>query len=272
MCGWSGGLIHAVRSASDTAVPARVEAWTDQHPAVVDRLRSTGHYHADGRRVPKSLRPALWWLRNEMRSRVPGATGRPPIWLTVVPMVTRVDVCDWSCARYGNLCSKLHITPGKDWLQLSVPANRTLVSDFDLWNRFVVQYRYVPENDDDADSWDRRVRRVLKVGRAEPTPMVSATSFSRRTADGDRRICTIFLKHVRQRGSPVVHDLFRFAMGGDRCAEERARRGDATPARHGRVDQPRCESLHPPVQRDVIDRDATFCEEFLQSQNDNPKR
>ena len=174
MRGWSEGLIHAVRSASDTQVPARVEAWTDQHPAVLDRLRSTGRYHADGRRVPKSLRPALWWLRNEMRSRVPGATGRPPIWSMVVPMVTRVDVCDWSCTRYGNLCSKLHITPGKDWLQLSVPANRTLVSDFDLWNRFVVQYRYVPENDDDADRWDRRVRRVLKVGRAEPTPTVSA--------------------------------------------------------------------------------------------------
>ena len=167
-------MTDAVRSASDTPRPARVDVWTDQHPAVLDRLRSTGCYHADGRRVPKSLRPAFGWLRNEMRSRVPEATGRSLIWLTVVPMVTRVDVCDWSCTRYGNLCSKLHITPGKDWMQLSVPASCTLVSDFDLWNRFVVQYRYVPVNDDDADDWDCRVRRELKVGRGEPTPTVGA--------------------------------------------------------------------------------------------------
>lgn len=31
-----------------------------------------------------------------------------------------------------------------------------------------------------------------------------------------------------------------------------------------RVDQQRCKSLHPAVQRDVIDRDAAFCEEFFQ--------
>lgn len=70
-----------------------IEAWTDQHPAVRNLLQSAGCYHADGRRVPKSLRPAFRWLRNEMRSRVPGATGRPLVWLTAVPMVTGDDVC-----------------------------------------------------------------------------------------------------------------------------------------------------------------------------------
>ncbi len=39
---------------------------------------------------------------------------------------------------------------------------------------------------------------------------------------------------------------------------------DGVAARPRRVDQQRCEPLHPAVQRDVIDCDAAFGEQFLQ--------
>ena len=109
----------------------------------------------------------------------------------------------------------------------------------------------------------------------------------------------------RQRRSAVGDDPFRLAMTGDRCGEERARRGniatardvdvddlavsvdgavhvpphaghvdvglvdepaspDSVAARSRRVDDQRCEPLHPAVNRDVVHRDAAFGEQFFQ--------
>lgn len=101
--------------------------------------------------MPAAMRPAFQWLRNEMRARVPGAEGRPLIWLNVNPKLRRRNVCDWTCSHRGHLCSKTHITPGKDWLELSIDRSRLLLSDFDLWNRYVIHYRYVPADEDDQE-------------------------------------------------------------------------------------------------------------------------
>ncbi|MHB8463380.1 MAG: DUF3841 domain-containing protein [Acidimicrobiales bacterium] len=151
-----------------------VDAWTDQHAVVLDRLRDTGWWHADGRRVPHVVRPAFRWMRRQMRERVAGATGRPLVWLNVAPPLGRDELCDWSCSRSGDVCDKTHLTPGKTLLRVMVPADRVLLSDFELWDQYVVRYQYVPTDSDDAARWDRRIRRALGVQRADPTPRVSS--------------------------------------------------------------------------------------------------
>lgn len=151
-----------------------VDAWTDQDPVVLDRLRDTGRWHADGRRVPHAMRPAFTWMRRQMRERVAGAKGRPLIWLNVAPTLGRHELCDWSCARGGDVCDKTHLTPGKALLRVRVPAERVLLSDFRLWDQYVVRYQYVPDDPDDAARWDRKVRRTLGGERDGPTPQVSS--------------------------------------------------------------------------------------------------
>lgn len=138
---------------------------------MLQRLRDTGEFHADGRRVPKQVRAAFGWMRREMTDRAVGARGRPLIWLNVVPDLQRRDLCDWRYTRpSGRLCSKVHITPGKDWLRLSVPADRLLMSDFESWSRYVMAYQYVPVDDTDAARWERQLRRELGTPRNAPTP------------------------------------------------------------------------------------------------------
>ncbi len=153
---------------------SRIEAWMEQHPAALDRLRSAGVYRADARRIPRVMRPAFRWMRNEMRERVTGAVGAPLIWLNVTPMLRRDDLCDWSCTAAGVPSPRVHTTPGKVWLHLSLPRPKVLLSDFDLWSRYVVHYRYVPQSEDDAVRWDRRVRRALNVPRGDATPSLSS--------------------------------------------------------------------------------------------------
>lgn len=147
-----------------------LEVWTDQHPVVLDE---TGRWHADGRRVPKAVRPAFLWMRRQMRERVAGATGRPVVWLNVAPALRRDELCDWSCTRKDDVCNKTHTTPGKALLRVRVPAERVLLSDYELWDRCVVHYQYIPADPDDAVRWDRAVRRTLGAPSDGPTPALS---------------------------------------------------------------------------------------------------
>ena len=173
-----GGMapVHAGRrSAASIDCPrdseGRLVAWTEQHPTVLERLRSGGEFHADGRRVPRSVRPVFGWMRREMIERVDGACGRSLIWLTVVPNLERDRLCDWRCTRRtGELCSKVHITPGKDWIRVSISASRALVSDFAMWSERVMAYQYVPSDEADAARWDRRLRSELHTPRGAETP------------------------------------------------------------------------------------------------------
>ena len=61
---------------SDPGVPVEtIEAWTDQHPANVARLMTDGQYYGNAARGPSVLRPAIRWMRRQMRERIPGAVG-----------------------------------------------------------------------------------------------------------------------------------------------------------------------------------------------------
>lgn len=49
-----------------------------------------------------------------------------------------------------------------------------LLSDFDLWSRVVVHYRYIPVSDDDQVAFERRIRRSLSLLRSEPIPPINS--------------------------------------------------------------------------------------------------
>ena len=147
-----------------------IHGWTEQHPSAIGRLNSGLPYMADGRRVPRSVRIPYKWLRNEMRERLPESTGRTPIWMIAKPNFQRRRICDWRCqTNVGNLCGGVHVTPGKTWMRVRLPADRVLLSDFDRWEN-VIQGQYVPENEDDAYEWDDHVRRTFRLGAFEPIP------------------------------------------------------------------------------------------------------
>ena len=72
------------------------------------------------------------------------------------------------------MCDKTHLTPGKTLLQVRIAAEQVLLSDFELWDRYVVRYQYVPSDDDDAARFDREVRRALGARRGDPAPQLSS--------------------------------------------------------------------------------------------------
>lgn len=161
------GSAAAGRS-DDGAVPVEmIEAWTDQHPANVARLMTDGLYYGNAARGPSVFRPAIRWMRRQMCERVPSAVEHSPVWLTVTPSIERRRLCDWSCLPNRGPCSKIHLTPGKTWLRVSIPASRVLLSDFDLWDRFVLRYKYLPVDDDDELRWEHHARKATTIGLRE---------------------------------------------------------------------------------------------------------
>jgi hypothetical protein len=147
-----------------------INGWTEQHPSAVERLNAGHPYVADGRRVARSFRVQYKWLRQEMRERLPGYGGRTPIWMIAKPNHQRRRLCDWSCQTdLGYLCSRIHITPGKTWMRIRLPAERVLLSDFDRWDN-VIRGEYVAENEEDACDWDEHVRRTFQIGEYDFIP------------------------------------------------------------------------------------------------------
>src|SRR3954464_11339939 len=156
------GRLVAPKASAGRVPDRKVTAWTEQHPAVLEQLQRTGEFHADGRRVPKLVRPVFGWMRRQMSERLDDASGRPLIWLTVAPELQRRALCDWRCTSRSRVpCAKVHITPGKDWFRVSIRASRLLQSDFVLWSQRVMAYSYVPLDEADDARWERRVRREL---------------------------------------------------------------------------------------------------------------
>jgi hypothetical protein len=105
-----------------------------------------------------------------MRQRLPGCSGRTPVWMIAQPNYQRRRICDWSCENdLGYLCSGINVTPGKTWMRTRLSADRVLLSDFDRWDN-VIRGEYVYENDDDAYEWDEHVRHILQIGELDPIP------------------------------------------------------------------------------------------------------
>lgn len=54
--------------------------WTTQYQEVWDRAEASGALKADGRRIRPYIRPAYRWMMQQMKERIPGYSGRFPIW------------------------------------------------------------------------------------------------------------------------------------------------------------------------------------------------
>jgi len=57
-----------------------LKLWTIQRKEAWDVLRGTGFLCADGPRAPRNLLPAYRWMAEQMKKRLPGCSGRLPIW------------------------------------------------------------------------------------------------------------------------------------------------------------------------------------------------
>lgn len=117
--------------------------WTIQHEAVLDVLRERGVFRADGRRIMRDFREAYAWLREQVKARVRGAKGRPLIWAWHQP---KPDLRHTGLLYTG--------TPGVR-IELEVPDDRVLLSDFDGWH-FRLSRHYLPTSRKDGEAFDRR--------------------------------------------------------------------------------------------------------------------
>jgi Domain of unknown function (DUF3841) len=61
----------------------------------------------------------------------------------------------------------MHLTPGKAWLSVLLPTNRVLLSAFELWDRYVLRYKYIAADPDDELRWERHVRTTTTIGPRE---------------------------------------------------------------------------------------------------------
>jgi hypothetical protein len=130
--------------------------WTIQHPAVWEVLRERGVYRVDGRRVWKEFRPAYRWLIVQMKERLPGYSGRYPIWAWHTPKPDMREVG--------------HYPPGKPCarLTLEIPdeeaPSRVLLSGFDAWGWHVLNNWYLYLSDEEYEWWDRLAPERFREG------------------------------------------------------------------------------------------------------------
>ncbi len=141
--------------------------WTIQHPAALERARRNGALRGDGRRLclgPQFRRPYRW-LIGEMLKRVPGYTGRYPV---------------WAWPKKQDLRGVGYVPRGEKavMIECEVPGERVLLSDFGAWH-MVLNGSYLALTEAEDDEWDRAWGKQLReydywerVGRrkGEPEP------------------------------------------------------------------------------------------------------
>jgi hypothetical protein len=140
--------------------------WTIQHEDVLRIVREKGVFRADGRRCDRDFREAYAWLRQEVRKRVPGATGRPLIWAWKQP---KPDL-----RQSGHLHEG---TPGVR-IELEIPDERVLLSDFDGWH-FRLSSSYLPISAADMERWHEQDRKKLQALQKE-NPRITTAELNRR--------------------------------------------------------------------------------------------
>jgi len=72
------------------------------------------------------------------------------------------------------MCDRTHVTPGKVFVQVRVPADRLLISSFEPWRDYVLRYAYLPESRRDAERWRLRVVESLGLPRDTPLPTLDS--------------------------------------------------------------------------------------------------
>jgi hypothetical protein len=120
-----------------------VRVWSIQNADCWDLFQKRGILRADGRRIQRYFRPAYQWLIEQMRGRVPGYTGGPPVWFWYSPQ--------------PDLRKRGHLQRGVRGvrLELELPRERVLLLDFETWH-CVLNRWHLSRSWRESRKWDRK--------------------------------------------------------------------------------------------------------------------
>ncbi len=108
--------------------------WTIQDMAAWERLQQHGLLRGDGRRVQVYYRYAYRWMAEQMRLRLPPPHARVPLWGWY--RWRGIRQCRPDLRASGHLVKGV---PGVR-IELELPEDRALLSDFDAWHCVLNRY------------------------------------------------------------------------------------------------------------------------------------
>lgn len=145
-----------------------VRLWTVQTPDIWERLQREGELDSDPDWVCPEYRSAFDWMRNQMARRVPGYTGRYPWWAFAQPKPS---------LRQGGFPGRRGAGLLRVRLELAVPAEQVLLSNFDAWNA-VLNHRLLSLSEAESDAWDAELE-MSGYDRTQPLPESWETELQR---------------------------------------------------------------------------------------------
>ncbi len=130
----------------DTSEVHLLKLWTIQAPEAWELAQQRGVLRADGRRVDPWFRYPYRWLREQMRQRVPGATGCYPVWAWHTP---KPDLRSSQYRQRGFRCVRI---------EFEAPPESVLLSDLEAWHA-VLNGWYLPISEGDRCEFYLRAAR-----------------------------------------------------------------------------------------------------------------
>ena len=143
--------------------PRTLRLWSVQTPDVWERLQRERVLYADPDCIDPHRRDAFDWMREQMARRVPGYTGGYPWWAFYQQ---KPDLRKWGWPGRSRSPGRLQVR-----LQLAVPAEQVLLSDFDTWGH-VLNENLLSRSEGEADAWDDELRMsgIHQPGNTLPEP------------------------------------------------------------------------------------------------------
>ncbi len=136
-----------VPSLNQKSTENSLRLWTIQHVPAWDEFLRKGILRGDGRRVYRQFRFAYHWILKQMKLRVPGYSGRYPIWAWLIP---KPDLCRTACLAPGEKGVRIEVI---------VPQERVLLSDFYAWH-VVLNQGYLALSDKEDQEWELKTDRL----------------------------------------------------------------------------------------------------------------
>lgn len=123
-----------------------IEINTVQHWERWEKAKRNGRLVADGRRIThKSFRPSYKWMMAQMKKRIPGYSGRYPVW------------CYYGHrASYYERMNHYGVKAPHAFIHARVPASRVLLSDFGAWH-CILNRQYLSLNQREDRAFDKKV-------------------------------------------------------------------------------------------------------------------
>ena len=129
-----------------------MKLWTIQTQPALQCLRQRGYLRCQRTYADRDYLAAYDWMAAQMRDRI----GRPPS--------TRISIPIWAWKQYDGTHKKRpdlrrsgHLPSGTHGYRIgfTVPDNRVLLSDFQLWH-FALNYSYLASSELDAETFDAK--------------------------------------------------------------------------------------------------------------------